>query len=38
MQNDRYSSAQEALNDIQLIWDNCKTYNQEGSVRYNDLL
>jgi hypothetical protein len=27
-----YSNHQLVLDDIQLIWDNCKTYNQEGSV------
>ena len=32
LKNGKYITLQEALNDIQLIWDNCKTYNMEGSV------
>ena len=27
-----YLKVSHALDDIQLIWDNCKKYNQEGSV------
>jgi len=27
----KYKYVEEALSDIQLIWDNCKTYNAEGS-------
>ena len=30
----KYSSVKKALDDIQLIWDNCKLYNQEGSDIY----
>lgn len=29
-----YNTYQDALNDIQLIWDNCKKYNLEGSVMF----
>lgn len=32
LKQDRYNNIQEALGDIVLIWDNCKTYNQAGSV------
>jgi hypothetical protein len=28
----QYLKVSNALDDIQLIWDNCKKYNQEGSV------
>lgn len=28
----QYIKVSHALDDIQLIWDNCKKYNQEGSV------
>ena len=31
----KYESTEEFLNDIQLIWDNCKKYNQEGSGIFN---
>jgi hypothetical protein len=34
IKNNKYSSLQEILNDIQLIWDNCKLYNMEGSDIY----
>jgi hypothetical protein len=30
--NVEYTSLQEVLDDIQLIWNNCKRYNIEGSV------
>lgn len=33
LQQDEYSFMEEILDDIQLIWDNCKNYNQAGSVR-----
>ena len=32
LKNIKYSTLQEIFNDIQLIWDNCKLYNMEGSV------
>jgi hypothetical protein len=32
LNNNQYPFFQDALNDIQLIWDNCKLFNQEGSV------
>ena len=31
----QYLKVSNALDDIQLIWDNCKKYNQEGSVLIN---
>ena len=34
IKNNKYSCLQEILNDIQLIWDNCKLYNMEGSEIY----
>lgn len=32
--NLKYKFSEEVLNDLQLIWDNCKTYNSEGSWIY----
>ena len=32
IKNNKYKFVEEALHDIQLIWDNCKLYNAEGSV------
>lgn len=32
MNKEVYKTAQDVLDDIQLIWDNCKLYNVEGSV------
>jgi hypothetical protein len=31
----KYSSVQEVINDIMLIWKNCKNYNIEGSEIHN---
>jgi hypothetical protein len=28
---EKYSKVEEVLDDIQLIWDNCKTYNPDNS-------
>jgi hypothetical protein len=28
---DRYTRVEDALDDLQLIWDNCKTYNPDNS-------
>ncbi len=28
----KYGNVEECLDDIQMCWDNCKTYNAEGSV------
>ena len=36
--NKIYKEPYQALDDIQLIWDNCKTYNIEGSDIHNDAL
>ena len=32
MKGGKYQTANAILDDIQLIWDNCKTYNLEGTV------
>jgi hypothetical protein len=29
---DKYKTVESVLEDIQLIWDNCKIFNLEGSV------
>ena len=31
LKNNKYKYIEDCLNDIQLIWDNCKKYNSEGS-------
>ena len=31
LKDNKYSTIDEALADLQLIWTNCKTYNMEGS-------
>jgi len=31
LKNSKYKKIIEVLDDIQLIWDNCKTYNTDGS-------
>ena len=30
--SNKYKFVEEVLNDLQLVWDNCKLYNAEGSV------
>jgi len=35
LKNMKYRFIIEVLDDIQLIWDNCKTYNTEGSDIFN---
>lgn len=32
LQIGKYSTVEECLDDIQLIWDNCKSYNLKGTV------
>lgn len=32
IKHDKYHSIQEVLADVTLVWDNCRTYNQIGSV------
>lgn len=32
LREDRYNTVEEVLDDIQLIWDNCKLYNEQGCV------
>ena len=32
--NNKYETVEAVLDDMQLIWDNCKSYNQSDSVRY----
>ena len=34
LKNEVYSSLEECLDDVQLIWDNCKLYNVEFSKIY----
>ncbi len=31
----KYKTVEEVVKDIESIWDNCKTYNAEGSVNFN---
>ncbi len=35
LQLDEYRFIEEALDDLQLIWDNCKSYNESGSVFFD---
>ena len=35
LRNNKYKLLEECLNEIQLIWDNCKKYNSEGSWIYD---
>jgi hypothetical protein len=32
LRNEKYRFVEEALDDIQLIWDNCKSYNHPETV------
>jgi histone acetyltransferase len=32
LNNGRYTTIQAVINDLDLIWSNCKTYNRENSV------
>lgn len=32
IKSDKYSTVEEVLEDLMLIWENCRTYNQAGSV------
>lgn len=32
LKDDRYETVEDVLDDIQLIWDNCKTYNPPNTV------
>lgn len=32
IKNNKYATTKEVLADLQLIWDNCKLYNIDGSV------
>lgn len=34
LKNNRYENVEEVFDDIQLIWDNCKTYNPPNSVTH----
>ena len=36
LQCDRYERARDCLEDLQLIWDNCKLFNEQGSHIYNN--
>ncbi len=33
LNDNKYAFFQDVLSDIQLVWDNCKKFNIEGSVR-----
>lgn len=35
LKDDRYETVEDVFDDIQLIWDNCKTYNPPNSVICN---
>ena len=30
----KYRTVEEFIDDVQLIWDNCKAYNEAGSVKF----
>lgn len=32
LKDDRYEFVEEVLDEIQLVWDNCKTYNPASTV------
>ena len=34
LKNNKFESAEEVIQDIQLIWDNCHSYNAPGSVYF----
>lgn len=35
LREDKYRTVENVLDDIQLIFDNCKVYNAVGSVKYS---
>ena len=35
IQNEQYKFVEQVLNDIQLVWDNCKSYNHSDSVHHS---
>ncbi len=35
LDENKYVLLSDALDDIQLIWDNCKLFNLEGSVKFS---
>lgn len=35
LKNNKYTSIGEVLSDLNLIWENCRTYNIQESVRYS---
>lgn len=37
LKDDRYETVEEVLDDIQLVWDNCKTYNSQNTVILNKM-
>ena len=37
LREEKYNFVEEVLDDIQLIWDNCKAYNQSGSVSFSNI-
>ena len=34
LRDDKYRYLEQFLDDVQLVWDNCKTYNTPGTVIY----
>jgi hypothetical protein len=35
LEEEAYSNVEEFLDDFELIWDNCKSYNIKGTVKMN---
>jgi hypothetical protein len=33
LKQEKYSTIEELIDDFQLMWENCRTYNQAGSVK-----
>lgn len=38
IKQDKYSTIEEVIEDLNLIWDNCRLYNQAGSVNPNQAI
>ena len=35
-ETDHYSSAEDVYGDVMLVWENCRSYNEEGSIIVED--
>lgn len=35
LKDDKYRYVEEYLDDVQLVWDNCKSYNAPGTVYFS---